>query len=328
MKVVPLNTIFTVSYGNKFDLNKMKITSLSDPERINFVSRTEQNNGVSEVVVPLLGVKPYDDGCITVALGGAILASFVQVRRFYTAQNVAVLKPKVKLTIPELLYYCRAIEHNKFRYSAFGREANRTLKTLLVPGIDCIPAWVKSTKQSDISAMKKAILSSKPTPFNTMEWKEFKLGGDDGLFKIEKGKRLTKEKMKPGKTLFIGSTDSRNGVTASVSVEPIHEANTLSVCYNGSVAEAFYQPNAYWATDDVNVLYPNFKMNVFTGLFLTTLIRREKYRYNYGRKWHLGRMKESIIKLPITKDGHPDWQYMESYMKSLPYSSAIQSRKK
>ena len=46
----------------------------------------------------------------------------------------------------------------------------------------------------------------------------------------------------------------------------------------------------------------------------------EKYRFNYGRKWGIDRMKKSLIKLPVDSDGKPDWQFMEDYIKSLPYS--------
>ena len=323
MKVVPLNSLFKVSYGNKFDFNKMKLANLADQNRVNFVSRTESNNGVSGSVLPVIGVEPYAQGCITVALGGAILSSFVQVRPFYTAQNVAILKPLVRLSLPELIYYCKAIEHNKFRYGAFGREANRTLKTLPVPSPESIPAWVLSAKQKDISKIRNAFTQLPAPRIEPNKWRDFKLGGQEGLFIIKKGKRLTKENMKEGQTPFIGSTDSRNGVTAFIDKEPMHEGNTISVCYNGSVAEAFYQPSPFCATDDVNVLYPNFELNSHIALFLTTLIQREKYRYNYGRKWHLGRMEESTIKLPVDRAGSPDWRYMDSYIKSLPYSAAI-----
>jgi predicted nucleotidyltransferase len=59
------------------------------------------------------------------------------------------------------------------------------------------------------------------------------------------------------------------------------------------------------------------------GLFISTLIKKEKYRFNYGRKWHVDRMRESTIKLPVKIDGTPDWEFMENYIKSLPYSSQL-----
>ena len=34
-------------------------------------------------------------------------------------------------------------------------------------------------------------------------------------------------------------------------------------------------------------------------------------------------MKKMSIKLPADKNGNPDWDYMEKYIKSLPYSDLI-----
>jgi type I restriction enzyme M protein len=58
-------------------------------------------------------------------------------------------------------------------------------------------------------------------------------------------------------------------------------------------------------------------------MFLTTIIRLEKYRFNYGRKWNKKRMEESSIKLPSTAGGKPDWRFMEDFIKGLPYSSGL-----
>ncbi len=84
-----------------------------------------------------------------------------------------------------------------------------------------------------------------------------------------------------------------------------------------------YQAEPYWSTQDVNTLYPKFSMTPAIGLFIATLIRRERYRFSYGRKWHLDRMKTSTIRLPVTEDGQPDFDFMDRYIKSLPYSSQI-----
>lgn len=145
----------------------------------------------------------------------------------------------------------------------------------------------------------------------------------DDLFELKKGKRLTKAQMKPGTTPFVSSIDSNNGVSAYVSQKAIHEGNTLTVNYDGSVAEAFYQPEPFWALDAVNVLYPKFEMNKYIGLFIVGVIKREKYRFNYGRKWHLERMTKSKIKLPAKDDGSLDLEYMENYVRNLPEAELL-----
>ena len=161
----------------------------------------------------------------------------------------------------------------------------------------------------------------KKLPLNPNTWKWFYY---DEIFNIKKGKRLTKADQVEGTINYIGAIDSNNGISAKISNDShLHSVNTITVSYNGSIAEAFYQTEPFWATDDVNVLYPKFELNSYIAMFLCTLIYREKYRFNYGRKWDKEMMQCSKIKLPATVEGLPDWQFMEDYIKSLPYSKAI-----
>lgn len=100
---------------------------------------------------------------------------------------------------------------------------------------------------------------------DTSKWKPFVLSD---LFEIKKGKRLTKEDQIPGDTVFIGATALNNGITAYIGQEALHEGNTISLTYNGSVGEAFYQREPFWASDDVNVLYAkNFVLNEKLAMF-------------------------------------------------------------
>lgn len=152
---------------------------------------------------------------------------------------------------------------------------------------------------------------------DTSNWCRFVLGS---LFEVKKGKRLTSEQQTDGSTPYIGAIDSNNGVANHIGQTPIHEGNTISLSYNGSIAEAFYQPEPFWATDDVNVLYMRPEVGVLTpavGLFLCTILRLEKYRYSYGRKWTKEVMESTVIRLPVTDGGKPDWQWIESFVKSL-----------
>lgn len=178
---------------------------------------------------------------------------------------------------------------------------------------------------------------SSPT-LGVNEWKEFRLGR---LFDIKKGKRLTAAEQEEGDYNYIGAIDSNNGLANHIGQKPIHSSNTISLSYNGSVGESFYQSEPYWATDDVNVLYSNYdNFNKYIGLFLATVIRQEKYRFSYGRKWTLDSMNITRINLPIKKTGDgeplidtdrrfsdegyiPDWEFMENYIKSLPYGDRL-----
>ena len=129
--------------------------------------------------------------------------------------------------------------------------------------------------------------------------------------------------MTEGVVPFVGASSANNGITAFVGQGPRHLGGVISVSYNGSVGEAFYQAVPFFASDDVNVLRPRFVMDEWVALFLCALIRRERYRYNYGRKWHLARMKNAEVRVPVNGCGRPDWRLVSRYMRSLQFSGGV-----
>lgn len=318
-----VSDLFRVSYGNKLDMNKMVKADKS--EGIAFVGRMGGLNGKSGVagyVKPVPGLNPYRENLLTVALGGArLLSTYVQQRPFYTAQNVAVLRPiDPEMPLLHRLYYAMCIRANAFRYTAFGREANRTLAAIEIPTE--VPDWVDSGEIPTIEGMARPERSEVELG-DTTKWREFTF---EELFTVKKGKRVTKANRVPGATRFIGASEKNNGITDMCDLEPTFEAHCLTVPYNGnSVGVAFYQDRPFCASDDVNVLIPKAEISYWALLFVAAVIRFERYRFTYGYKWNLTRMKKTQIRLPAKKDGTPDWAYMESVMRGLPFSGAIAS---
>lgn len=320
-----LNEIFTVIYGNKLDLNKMTPLSLTDGG-VNFVGRSSQNHGVSQTVKCLPDLEPFPSGLITVALGGTkILSSFVQEQPFYTAQNVAVLSPRFEMTFTEKLYMCLCIRQNRFRYSAFGREANRTLRTLPVPESTEFPSWVVTADVNRFNIVNKSAIDKATPILDTTRWKDFRY---DDIFEIQRGESLYLKDLTDGQYPYVSASAQNNGVSAYVSIKN-QDGNAISLSYDGSIGEAFYQPIPFLASEKIAVLRIHKKwdkeLDPFLAFFLITLIRKEKFRYNYGLKWSINsRLLSSIIKIPVTDFGKPDWNFIETYIKSLPYSSEIQ----
>lgn len=114
--------LFDTGMGNGIDAC---ITTTDDPQ-INYVSRDSNGNGVVAVVDKIEGEEIFPAGIMTLALGGSFLGScFVQMRPFYTAQNVGVLKPKFNMTLHTKLFISTLIRNEcKIKYQAFGRELN------------------------------------------------------------------------------------------------------------------------------------------------------------------------------------------------------------
>ncbi|MEM7690340.1 MAG: restriction endonuclease subunit S [Pseudomonadota bacterium] len=315
-----LDGIFDVRYGHSLELNAL--SQVEPAKGIAFVSRQMGENGISAYVAPIAGVAPAPAGDISCALGGnGVLTTFVQEREFYCGRDVAILRPKVSLSKQEILFYCLCIKSNRFRYS-YGRQANKTLGSLSIPSVSEIPNWVNATSLDDIDDANASLGSAEAIDLpHYSTWKSFNY---TDLFKVRKGKRITKSNLKEGSTPFIGAIDSNNGYRQYVDVKPNHPAETITVNYNGNgVADAYYQEKPFWASDDVNVLYPKFEINSHIAMFVCTLIRQEKFRFSYGREWHLERMNGSTIRLPVNSEGKPDWFLMEKYIKSLPFSASI-----
>lgn len=337
----PLHKIFDVIPGNSLDLNVLEESNDIADETVNYVSRTRENNGISAIVRTIPGIEPFESGLITVAgSGNSVLESFIQPAPFYTGFHVFILKPKKKLTDLEKLFYCYCIRQNQYKYS-FGRQANKTLKNILVPSE--MPKEFKNISIEKTVQISEGSLIKQEISFDIKKWKNFKYGGENGIFQIKNGYYNKKPvQTENGNIPFIGATDSNNGVTEYYSLfdisnnhkderSPEHEieqkmfkGNCITVSNNGSVGYAFYQQKDFTCSHDVNVLYlKNVELNKYIALFICTLIHLEKYRWAFGRKWRPSRMPDSEIKLPVDSKGNPDFLYMENFIKGLPYSASI-----
>lgn len=121
-----LYDIFEIDSGTKLDKAKMDTTTT----KINFVGRSNFNNGITQKVNEIQGLKPYDAGCLTLALGGAYLGScFIQEEAFYTSQNVVVLIPKKDISFEAKQFIATAIfKESQNNYRAFIKELNSHIK--------------------------------------------------------------------------------------------------------------------------------------------------------------------------------------------------------
>lgn len=144
-------------------------------------------------------------------------------------------------------------------------------------------------------------------------WEPFRIGD---LFHVVKGSRLRSLDRVEGDIPYVGASLFNNGYTHMISYdENIHPGNVLTTAYNGTVpGKTFYQPAPFWATDDVNVLTPKFKMTAETGLFIAPLIEVVGKNYVYVDKWKLQDMIDAIVLLPVTVSGTPDWEFMNKTM--------------
>ncbi len=157
---------------------------------------------------------------------------------------------------------------------------------------------------------------------NTKNWKAFKLSSDE-LFVIKGSKTvpiLELEEYGKGEYPFVTTAATNNGVE-DFYAHYTEGGNVLTID-SAVIGYCSYQPLNFSASDHVEKLMPNFPLNKYIAMFLTTVINQEQYRYNYGRKAAHIRLNNAYIKLPA-KNGKPDFVFMEQFIKSLPYSASL-----
>ena len=155
------------------------------------------------------------------------------------------------------------------------------------------------------------------------KWQEFMLGD---LFEISLSSGdLKVDECDNGYIPLVSSGQDDNGIVAYISQAgdgkaQIFDKNKITV---DMFCNAFYQYQEFYSVSHgrVNILTPKFKMTNLIALFIVTLINKERFKYSYGRAVYSNEITRMVIKLPVTENNEPDWQFMEDYMKSLNYKS-------
>lgn len=307
-----------------FDIEYPKTLAYSwltpDENGINFVSSQDKDNGVVGKVQKEDGIKIYPAGCITVPLKGSVLMAHLQSEQCYVAHQIAVLIPKTKMSTEERLFYVACIRHNAYKYN-YGRQADRTLGLLDVP-----------LAQDNIQGLKFAPLSTKnkasSSTLDTKNWKIFQI---KDIFNVVYGVNLEfvncveSDIRDVAAVAFVSRTEFNNGVSGYVKPVDGIEAqpkDTITVAGGGSVLSTFLQTRSFYSGRDLYLLYTKEELSIPVKLFLITLIKANKYRFNYGRQANTS-LKTLNIRLPVNTDGTPDWKFMEYYIKSLPYGDRL-----
>lgn len=297
------------------------------------VSVSGINNGISGYYTDNIDTADYRifENFISVSFLGTV---FYQSGKASLDMKVHCLKPKNMHLNNYIAWFLVSVIRKVITYSTYSDQLSSTVLPNLVitlpanlningeyePDWQYMEDYIKEIEKKVQFSSVQFSLSSKTEKENIdcKQWKEFLLGGKNGIFDIKKGSRLTKADMKDGNINFIGATSFNNGVTNHISnKEKIHPSNTITVNYNGSVGEAFYQTTQFWASDDVNILYPKFLLTKKIALFIIPLIKFAGLNYKFIDKWKLEDMEKTTIFLPTTKDNNPDWNYMESYITQI-----------
>lgn len=323
--------------GDYFDIRPTKAypelnnKDLDDGGETPFVVNSGVNNGIGGYST----LAPTEKGnIITFSDTTDSNTFFYQPDDFIGFAHVQGMHPKGtflnNLTALFLIQMIRARTAGMFNY---GRKMRRDIisETLirLPSASDGKPDWkwmedyVKSLRSEPITTGCK-----NPKSLDSVSWSDFPV---KELFDVRYGINMElnacteTNKNDPEAIAFVARTSENNGVSAFVKPEEgktPQPAYTITVAGGGSVLSTFLQIRPFYSGRDLYLLLPKQEISNYAKLFIVTVLQAEKYRFNYGRQANKT-LPDLNLHLPITSDGKPDWQFMEDYIKSLPYGDRI-----
>ncbi len=154
-------------------------------------------------------------------------------------------------------------------------------------------------------------------------WNKFKLK-DIFEFIPTKGKDST-ELIEGTEISYIGAKKEDNGLMMRCQLDGFEDWVSKGNCIvficlgAGSAGYATYQEEDFIGMSGKTICGYNEHLNPLIGAFLVSILDCERPKYSFGRSWTGDRLKETVIKLPATKQGTPDWSFMENYIKKLKY---------
>jgi restriction endonuclease S subunit len=292
-----------------------------------YVTRTEKNNGITG----FFDYRTVEQNTMTIetTLSGIC---FYHEYEFSTGDHIAVLKPRSFELNKYVALFIKAIwQKNSYKYD-YGRPAiveNIKNTCIILPTKNNEPDWQymeNYMRELEKQVKFKPIKTKKPKKLqvDTTDWKEF---DTHKLFDVMGTATTSLHELETtygyGDSPYITTRATNNSVAGFYDFST--EKGNVLVVDSAVTGFVSYQDTDFTASDHVELLKPkpSIPMNKYIGLFIRTIFMKGSYKYAYGRKFNQSRIKTTKLLLPVNKKGEPDFEYMENYIKSLPYAEYI-----
>lgn len=210
-----------------------------------------------------------------------------------------------------------------------------------VPDWQFMEDYMKSLNYKPLTTKNK---SENVSQLDVVNWKYFYL---KNICDITMGNKMdwSAMTMENPEVNFVGRSADDNGVAGKVDlvdgVEP-YKAGCITVALGGSLGSSYLQDEKFYTSQNVSVLEFEDDVSDAAKIFISCLIMNEsKYKYfPFGRELNTHIRTDFGFTLPVqhnsdgtilideehtySEEGYvPDWQFMEDYIKSLPYGDRL-----
>jgi len=156
---------------------------------------------------------------------------------------------------------------------------------------------------------------------DNVEWKEFFIGGEEGLFNIRStNSGIDKNKLleNTGDIPYVTRSNLNNGIDMFVGEKQdvgfnIDKGNVITIGLDTQTV--FYQPKNFFTGQNIQIVENKF-LNKEIALFLVPLLKIQMKKFSWGSTGAtLTRLNRTKILLPVDSSGNPNWRFMEDYIR-------------
>lgn len=256
---------------------------------------------------------------ISIASNGDAGATFYQGEPFAVLQDAYAIQLKAHKMTEEIgLYLAATIRKAIYDTHDWVNKAGwNNIKDNIITlpsATHIVPDWAMMAKIGGGGEMNN---------FDTSTWKEFLV---KNLFRFEnpKGKLTTKDLIEGNDIPYIAAKKTNNGVAkmcsrANIPDDQVMKGNCIVFVQqgDGSAGYTTYQKEDFYAISCVTCGYIDGIMNESIGLFLVSILDKNKAFYNHSNSWSGDKLLNTKILLPATETCEPDWNYMQERIAEL-----------
>lgn len=296
-----------------------------------YISSTKFNNGVDNYINPPDYMKIYNN-CITIANSGSVGSSFYHDYDFVASDHVTVLwlkdRPLTKKIAMYLITLLEKLGDNYF----FNREiSDKRLSK------DYIKLPIKDDGSVNWDYIEQFIEEIIPNAkwepkYNSNRLDKIEIPHNcreipiTNIFNVRSiNKRISGKQLIAGDYFYI-TTSNKNFGFSGFHNEYSELGNVFTVD-SATDGKCFYQSEKFIGSDHVEILelkeeYQKY-LNVYTAVYLQTVLNYYLDKYEYSRKRAQTRIKKEKIYIPYDEYGIIDWSAMENFIKELPYANLL-----
>lgn len=321
-KSYKVGDLFSATRGISFKMQGL------DYGEIPVIAAARYNHGVAGYYK----VKPMYKNAITISCNGVGCGStYYHDYEFAMTGDAIVLLDKINIPDGAKPFIAAVYDkyfNSKYSYGDKCSADRAEAEIIRLPSKNNNPDWeyMESYMRNIIQESEQNIenlrnINNSKKKINLNNWKSFTIGK---LFEnvVKPPVLHTKDVTENVNGIpYVVRTKFDNGIKYNVEKKlQMQSSPAGTISFGAENATFFYQEKEYVSGRDIYYIDTRY-LTKYACLFVVTCLQTivEKYSYNYGMFPEL--VKKEEIKLPVNKNGEPDWEYMENYMKNIMQES-------